>query len=83
MWWLAVPIGTSIVAMFFAFFLARWVLAKDTGTPEMRKISDAIFTGAQAYLRRQYQTIAILAIVAAIVIGGLLLFHHTSHIAPR
>ena len=44
--------------MVFAFYLARQVLAYDTGTPEMRKVWNAIFTGAQAYLRRQYLTIA-------------------------
>ncbi len=72
MWWLAVPIVASLLAIGFAFLLARWVLANDTGTPEMRKVSDAIYTGAQAYLRRQYRTIAILAAVAGIVIGVLL-----------
>ncbi len=72
MWWLAVPIGTSLIAILFAFGLARWVLAHDTGTPEMKKVSDAIYTGAQAFLRRQYTTIAVLAVVAAVVIGVLL-----------
>jgi K(+)-stimulated pyrophosphate-energized sodium pump len=72
MWWLAVPVGASVLAIVFAFLLARWVLSNDTGTPEMRKISDAIFSGAQAFLRRQYQTIAGLAVVAAIVLGVLL-----------
>jgi K(+)-stimulated pyrophosphate-energized sodium pump len=38
----------------------------------MRKVSDAIFAGAQAYLRRQYTTIAVLAVVAAVVIATLL-----------
>ena len=64
----------SVVAIVFAVYLARWVLANDTGTPEMRKVSDAIFTGAQAFLRRQYRTIAMLAVVAAVVIGVLLGF---------
>jgi K(+)-stimulated pyrophosphate-energized sodium pump len=72
MWWLAIPIGASLIAILFAFGLARWVLSHDTGTPEMKKVSDAIYTGAQAFLRRQYTTIAILAVVAAIVIGVLL-----------
>ncbi len=72
LWWLAVPVLASLLAIGFATYLARWVLANDTGTPEMRKVSDAIFTGAQAFLRRQYQTIAILAVVAAVVIGVLL-----------
>jgi K(+)-stimulated pyrophosphate-energized sodium pump len=79
MWWLAVPVVASVGAMVFAFALARWVLAKDTGTPEMRKISDAIFTGAQAYLRRQYRTITLLAVVAAVVLGVLLAWLSPSH----
>jgi K(+)-stimulated pyrophosphate-energized sodium pump len=72
MWWLAVPIGASLIAIIFAFGLARWVLSHDTGTPEMKKVSDAIYTGAQAFLRRQYTTLAALAVVAAVVIGVLL-----------
>ncbi|HEX9070171.1 MAG TPA: sodium-translocating pyrophosphatase, partial [Ktedonobacterales bacterium] len=44
----------------------------DTGTPEMRKVSDAIHQGAQAFLSRQYRTIAILAIVAAVIMGVVL-----------
>ncbi|HLJ81130.1 MAG TPA: sodium-translocating pyrophosphatase [Ktedonobacterales bacterium] len=72
MWWLAVPIVTSLLGIAFASLLARWVLRNDTGTPEMRKVSDAIFKGAQAYLKRQYLTITVLAIIAGIAIGVLL-----------
>ena len=72
--WLVVPLAASVIAMVFAFSLARWVMSNDTGTPEMRKVSDAIFAGAQAFLRRQYQTIALLAALAAVVIGALLAF---------
>src|SRR5690242_2478894 len=39
------------------------------GTPAMQKVADAIFKGAMAFLNRQYRTIAILAIFAAIVVG--------------
>ncbi len=38
----------------------------------MQKVADAIFKGAMAFLNRQYRTIAILAIFAAIIIGLLL-----------
>ena len=69
MLWLIVPIVASLGAIGFAYFLARQVLANDTGTPEMQKVWKAIFTGAQAYLRRQYVTIALLALVAGIVIA--------------
>jgi K(+)-stimulated pyrophosphate-energized sodium pump len=70
--WLAVPIVASLGAIVFAYLLSRWVLAKDVGTPEMRKVSDSIFAGAQAFLRRQYTTIAVLAVVAAVAISALL-----------
>ncbi|HEX8997708.1 MAG TPA: sodium-translocating pyrophosphatase [Ktedonobacterales bacterium] len=72
MWWLAIPIGASLIGGIVAFFLARWVTSQDTGTPEMRKVSDAIFTGAQAFLSRQYRTIALLALAGAVVIGVVL-----------
>ncbi len=72
MWWLVVPIGASLIALTVAIGLARWVISQDTGTPEMRKVSDAIFTGAQAFLNRQYKTITLLALGSAVVIGVLL-----------
>jgi len=64
-----VPIGVSLLAVVFAVGLIFSVLRKDTGTPGMQKIADAIFAGATAFLRRQYRTIALLAIVAAIVVS--------------
>ena len=72
MWWLAIPIGASLLAVAVAISLARWVTSQDTGTAEMRKVSDAIFTGAQAFLSRQYKTITILAAGGAVVIGVVL-----------
>lgn len=64
-----VPIGVSLVAVLFAIYLANYVLRKDTGTPEMEKVADHIFKGAKAFLYRQYRTIAVLAIFAAIVLA--------------
>jgi len=37
-----VIMGVSIGGVIFSFLLARWVLKHDTGTPEMRAISNAI-----------------------------------------
>src|SRR5437660_12854753 len=77
-----VPIGVGILAVIFAFYLANYVLSKDMGTPAMQKVADAIFKGAMAFLNRQYRTIAILAIFAAIVVGlvlALLGLTTTSH----
>jgi K(+)-stimulated pyrophosphate-energized sodium pump len=60
----------SVASMAVAFFLARQVLAADTGKPEMRAISDAIREGAEAFLSRQYRTIGLLSVVAAAGIFG-------------
>jgi K(+)-stimulated pyrophosphate-energized sodium pump len=66
---LLIILGGSAGALVFAVALSRWVLARSTGTPEMRKISDAIQEGAEAYLRRQNRTIAVLAVLVAIVLA--------------
>ena len=66
-----VPIA-GVVAIGFAVYLARDVLGRDTGTPEMQAIASTIFEGAQAFLRRQYTTIGILAAVTAVLVGILL-----------
>ena len=60
--------GVSIFGLLFAFFLAKYVLRQDTGKPEMRAISDAIREGANAFMKRQYSTIAILALVVGLLI---------------
>ena len=54
----------GILAVVFALWLARDVLGRDTGTPAMQEVAGTIFEGAMAFLRRQYQTIGILAVVA-------------------
>ena len=66
---LFIIIGASVGALAFAVGLARWVLAQGTGTPEMRKISDAIQEGAEAYLARQYKTISVLAVLVAVALA--------------
>jgi K(+)-stimulated pyrophosphate-energized sodium pump len=58
----------SVLSLGVAYMLARWVLAKDSGTPEMQRISNAIKAGAEAFLRRQNQTIAVLAIFVGILV---------------
>jgi K(+)-stimulated pyrophosphate-energized sodium pump len=62
----------GIVAILFAAYLARDVLSQDRGTKAMQEVASLIFEGAMAFLNRQYRTIAMLAIVAAIIIGLLI-----------
>ena len=63
-----IPVA-AVIALVFALYFFRNVWSKDKGTPEMQKISDAIETGAMAYLRRQYKTIGIISIILAIVLS--------------
>jgi K(+)-stimulated pyrophosphate-energized sodium pump len=66
-----VPIA-GVVAILFAGYLAWDVLRRDTGTPAMQQVGDMIFEGAAAFLRRQYRTIGMISLVAAVVVGAVL-----------
>ena len=70
--YILVPFVVGLLTILFAAYLANFVLRKDTGTPAMQKVADAIFAGAMAFLNRQYRTIAILAVFAAIIVGVVL-----------
>jgi K(+)-stimulated pyrophosphate-energized sodium pump len=65
------PPAAILVAIGFAAFLIRDVLRRDTGTPEMQHVSGVIYEGAVAFLKRQYTTIALLALGTAVIIGVL------------
>ncbi|MBE0611968.1 MAG: V-type H(+)-translocating pyrophosphatase [Dehalococcoidia bacterium] len=59
----------SIAAVFYAAWLARDVLRRDKGTPEMQAVADIILEGANAFLRRQYRTIGALALATSVTVG--------------
>jgi len=63
-----IPIA-AVIALIFAVYFFRNIWSRDKGTPEMQKISNAIETGAMAYLRRQYKTIGIISIILAVVLA--------------
>ena len=65
-----IVLPAGIIAILFALYLARDVLARDTGTVEMQAVAGTIFEGAVAFIKRQYTTIFILAVVGAVVIGA-------------
>src|SRR4030042_4407757 len=65
--WL-VPVA-GFTGVVFALWLAWDVLRRDTGTDAMRDVSSMIFEGAMAFLKRQYQTIAILALVTGVLLA--------------
>lgn len=61
------PIG-ALAALIFAVCLALKVLKQSEGTDEMKKISSAIRSGANAYLKRQYKGVAIFFVVVFVVL---------------
>ncbi|MBE0480707.1 MAG: sodium/proton-translocating pyrophosphatase, partial [Dehalococcoidia bacterium] len=67
--WLVPAAG--VAALIFAAFLVRRVLKCDAGSEGMREIGDMILEGAMAFMKRQYTTIAIIALVTAIIVGAL------------
>ena len=65
--WLIVLCGA--LAIVYAIWATRSVLAADAGNEKMQEIAAAIREGAQAYLKRQYTTIAIVGIVIFFIVG--------------
>src|SRR2546430_520614 len=76
---IALVLGLSVLALVVAWGLRGYVLRQDTGTADMRKISDAIQEGAEAFLRRQYRTIGLLSIALGALIYVLYAFSGNPH----
>ena len=58
----------SLAAIVYGVILVRQVLAQPDGNERMRDIAKAIQEGAEAYMRRQYTIVAIVAVVIAVVL---------------
>jgi len=67
---LYIPFVISIISLFFVYYLIVWIKKCDTGTEKMQEIFQAIKKGASAFLKRQYKTIGIMAIVLALIFLG-------------
>jgi K(+)-stimulated pyrophosphate-energized sodium pump len=68
---LIIPVA-GVLAVLFALYLARDVIARDQGTQAMQDVASTIYEGAVAFIRRQYTTIGILALIGAVVIGAVI-----------
>lgn len=66
------PIGAGIASIAIAMVLTAWILRQNSGTSQMREISDAVRVGAAAFLKREMKVIVPVAIGLAVIIGAFL-----------
>ena len=72
----------AAVALLFALFTAKKVLKFSEGTDKMKKISQSIREGANAYLKRQYKVVAIFFGVMFVILGVMAIFEFLTPYVP-
>ncbi len=65
---ITISIILGLVAVAYGAFTSRQVLSASAGNEKMQEIAAAIQEGAQAYLGRQYRTIAMVGVVVAALV---------------
>lgn len=58
----------AVTALVFALFTAKKVLKFSEGTEKMKKISQSVRSGANAYLKRQYTVVAVFFAVMFVIL---------------
>ncbi len=59
----------GVLALAYGFWASRSVLSASAGNERMQQIAGAIQEGANAYLNRQYRTIAMVGVVIFVLLG--------------
>jgi K(+)-stimulated pyrophosphate-energized sodium pump len=68
-WGVLIALLCAGAAVAYGVVTSRWLLSLSPGNERMQEISRAVQVGASAYLRRQYQIIAVVAVVLAVVLA--------------
>jgi len=66
--WLLAPIS-ALVSIVAVLYLFHYVNKQDSGNKKMQEIAGAIKEGADAFLKREYRTLAYFVIIVAVVLG--------------
>jgi K(+)-stimulated pyrophosphate-energized sodium pump len=66
---IAIAIVLGLVAVIYGFVTSRQVLGAAAGDAKMQEIAGAIQEGAQAYLKRQYTTIAVVGVIVVVILA--------------
>ncbi len=64
----------SVIALIFAALTAKKVLKFDRGNDLMKKISDSVKSGANAYLKRQYTVVVVFFAVMFLILSVMAIF---------
>lgn len=62
----------SILALAFAWYLARYILRQDAGTDRVREIASAIQVGASTFLHNEFRALALVTVVMTGIFAGVL-----------
>ena len=72
----------AVLALAFAANMFRRVKAQPVGTPQMEKISNAVSSGATAYLKRQYKGVAVFFVVVFCILLAMAALGFLSYFTP-
>ena len=67
--WIGIAIACSLSALGFAAWKSRWIHRQDPGPEEVKVLGQAIREGAMAFLRREYQVLAVFVVAVAALLA--------------